>query len=242
MITEMPLFIIIVALVVFIAGEGFYLIKYTQKGVAAGKKAVRCEKINPNAKHRMLVIGDCGTVSVGVSDPRHSIVGRISTDFRDVSIFNRSKNSMSFAYLEKRMRELSSDHFDVIVMHIGSIDAILFTPQFILRKRLQSIKTSASAMRPKAIIFVSMCNLGSSTLFRFPLRYLYDIRTKRLTDFFAAECARLQLTHVPLYEPRDRDALTHPTNLFTDDLLHPNDIGHGVWYQKIKPALTKSLS
>lgn len=233
---------IIALSLLLIAWEALRIFFYTQKGVLAGKRAQRVERLHKDPKKRILIIGDCGTVSVGVSDPKYSIVGRLRKDFPDAEIVNASKNSMSLRYLEKRLRQMQQERFDIILMHTGSIDALLFTPIPILRRLLVRIHEHATNMGTPTVVLTSPCNLGSCPLFRFPLNHLYDKRSKLMTKLFSEISETHQSIHVPLYEPRTSDSLRYPESLFSPDLIHPNDEGHGVWYEKMKAGLLNNSS
>lgn len=224
----------------YIGYEAIRLFIYTQRGVEAGRTAKLVQAINTNPQKRVLVVGDCGTVSVGVSEEKHSIVGRLATDFPNLAFENSSQNAMMLWKLRRIAARLPADTYDAAIIHIGSMDTIVFTPTFLIKRQLSHICTLLAQAGITNVVVVSPYNVGSLPLFRFPLDQVYDWRSRKVAQVFDTVCTAHGLAHVPLYVPRTQPLLDLHAH-FTNDLVHPNDAGHEIWYTKLKPIFTKHI-
>lgn len=239
---EYILFTFVFLLILFILINLINILVKTHRAVVSGKKAELVQGINSNHKLRILLIGDCASVSVGVSKPEYSLVGRMMQDYNFFEIINASKNSLSLYGAVKKMDMYYGEKFDLVIIQTGSIDTILLKPDFVLDKHLDSIKNKTKNLGNPKVLIMSMCNIGSFPLFMFPFNHLYSRKSLRNKNLFDSKSKENGFIHVPLHEPLNTDNLIHPTSLFTYDGIHPNDEGYGIWYKKLKVELEKIKS
>jgi len=237
----MQTILIIISVVVLgaVVIELFRTILLTYKAKELGKKVTPFSKINPGAEEKILVIGDSTSLGVGSENPNKSLAGRLSCDFPNASICNLSKNAMEVSTLLKELTAVSHMHYDIIMMHIGGIDTLKYTSMTKLSKNLNDIFNIAKKMNPDKIILVSMNNVGAAPVFKYSLlRPLYSSRSRKIRDFFSAECKKHEIIHADLFAEKKEDSLSrNPKKFYAADGIHPTDEGYGLWYDKIKKQI-----
>lgn len=233
-------FVIVVLLILF---EAVRIGIHARKAVAAGKRAVPVSKTHTNPHKRVLVIGDSTSFGTGSQESKNSLVGRLAQDFDDLEIVNASENAMSIKRLSEKLAGLRGTHFDAIMMHIGGVDTLSLTSSRSILHYFNLIAEATQNLGATTIVLISMNNVGGAPLFRFPLNMFLDWRSKKLSALFSHISEEHGFVHVPLH----RDLACCPLvlerdRLFSEDKIHPNDAGYGVWYRIIKDAVTPYLS
>lgn len=223
--------------------ESLRILKYAKRAIQAGKEARPVERVVPEAPKHVLVIGDSTSLGTGASDQRNSLVGRLAADFPNLAITNASENAMDLRRLYEKLESFNESNFDIIMIHIGGIDTISFSRFSKLSELLKKTLERACAMSNEKVFVISMNNVGSAPLFRFPLNIIYDRRSRMLTSLFHELCNDVQVIHIPLYEKKKHDPLPKdPGKLYAHDNIHPSDEGYGYWYDKIKKGVIPYLT
>jgi len=232
--------IIIFAILIFaIARFSFFGFKT----IAAGKKAILVSQFKEGATKRILVIGDSTSYGTGSSKPENSLVGRLINDFPEVEIINLSENAMNIKRLYEKISELKNESFDIIVFHIGGMDALTFTRSKTISNYVEKIREETRKMGHPIVILVSMTNIGALPASHFPINTVLNRRSKYVSNIFNNTCIDCDIVHVPLYAELNADPLLSGNRkLFADDNWHPNDEGYGIWYEQIKKPILAHLS
>lgn len=223
--------------IVFVAAL-FVLAQAVTIRLNAGKVSHALEpfqKTNPQAKYKVLFLGDSTAVGTGASSNLYSTSGWFSQDFPDAAIDNYSRNGLRLAGLNEILSRLDGRHYDLTVMQIGCNDIIYMTP-------LAKIKTRAGeAVRlakniSENVIILHCGDLGKSELFLWPLKELYRWRSMKVRDMYRAnEDARVSYVDIIEMEKSVKDIQA----TYSADHLHLNDEGYHIWYQFIKTKLPK---
>lgn len=215
---------------------------YTRKAVLAGKQTRPASNVNPRASHRVLVIGDSTSYGTGAINMGDSLVGRLIRDYPDYEILNKSENGIGI----KRVHEIIShieETFDFVIIHIGGIDTLAFSRKKTIIEYMKKINEQAKRLHARTLILVSMNNAGSLPLMLFPLDIIFNLRSRLLSRLFAKICSENNIVHVPLFTNRkDEPLLQNGENHFSPDLIHPNDFGYGIWYEKVKRVFDTEIS
>jgi lysophospholipase L1-like esterase len=210
------------------------------RAIRAGKIAIPAAQEVSSSSARLLVIGDSTSYGSGASQPSFSLVGRLAQDFPQFTIVNASENAMSLAQVRKKMETISTrERFDIIMIHVGGIDTLLFTPISIIQKELHQIFSLARAMGAQTVVLVSVNNVGSVPLFHFPFNHLFTHRSRLVSEACDKESLLNDIVHVPLFsETAFEPLLRNGHQFFSVDGIHPNDEGYGVWYEKIRTTVS----
>lgn len=211
---------------------------FVRRAISAGKKAIPLSNIFPQARKRILIIGDSTSYGTGATDPKLSLAGRLIQDFPEYEIVNASENGINIKRLYEKLAGLSHERFDMIQIHIGGVDTLSFTRRDTLHTYIQKIYHCAQSMGAEVVVLVSMNNVGALPLFHFPLNRLFDARSERVTKIFQEACQNTTMLHVPLHTHRAHEPLLRDGGkYFSADRLHPNEAGYGIWYEKIKAII-----
>lgn len=222
--------------------ETMRIVILSQRAICSGKKVTPVMQQNEGATKRVLVIGDSTSYGTGALESENSLVGRLAKDFPNIEIVNASENAMSMKRLHEKLQTLKGEKFDIIMIHIGGIDMLSFTPSAKIHTLAKDIFSLTRELSAQKVLLVSMNNPVSAPLFRFPVNHILDKRSKVLTDVFADVCAQSSIDHVPLYVDDPEDPFhSDPERYYAYDGVHPNDEGYGVVYKKIKTRVAPHL-
>ncbi len=235
------LYVISLLFGVFILIEGVRLIYYGYRAHLSGERTTPVSQMCKNPRKRILIVGDSTSYGTGASSPNNSLVGRFASDFPDFEIINESENALNIANLEKKL-ENGSGTFDVLMIHIGGIDTLAFTSFLKMEKLFLRINEHIKRRNFRTVILVTVNNVGLSPFIRFPLKHLFEERSRKMHSFFEKMAQRYNMVHVSLYELAENDPLAKdPRRLFSADKIHPSDEGYGIWYARIKEVITPYL-
>jgi lysophospholipase L1-like esterase len=206
-----------VAMLIVIMYEAVRIVYYSRIAIKNGKLAEPLSQVVENPEYTILIVGDSTSYGTGASCKECSLVGRLAKDVAGASITNASKNAMSLSTLTQTLRSLSTNVYDVIIIHIGGIDTISLTPMRTIERYIGAVFSYATKMARKKVFLVSVNNAGLVPLFRFPLSLI-------------------------LFEEREREVLhKNPNRFFSSDKTHPNDEGYAIWYEKIRRIILPHL-
>ncbi len=231
-----------VALLILYYGVHFGI--HIRRAIVDGKSTKPFSQTPAHARKRILIIGDSTAYGTGALNPENSIAGRLARDFPDTAIINEAHNAMNMAQLVDKLKGLHHEHFDHTLIHIGGIDTLSCTQLNVLAEHMKAALYAARAITSGTIFLVSVNNVGTLPLMRFPFTHFYTRRSKCVTTTFAHVIAHTADTvHIPLYAERADDPLTRdPRTLFSHDGIHPSDAGYAYWYQKIRAAIAPSMT
>jgi len=202
-------------------------------GLAIAGRSAPFESIKPDARSRVLVIGDSTGVGTGSATPAESVAGRIARDFPGTEIVNRARNGARVKDVLAQLADSGGGVYDVILLQIGGNDILRFTPLEELRAPIAEVLRSASG-KARRVIFISTGNVGLAPAFFPPLSWIYTWRTRSVRALFM-EMARDQgVQYIDLFRERGQDLfLENPAMFYAPDLLHPSGEGYGVWYREL---------
>lgn len=195
------------------------------------------ERIVPNAKRSVLLLGDSTAVGTGASHPEQSLAGLFAAEDLRTSISVVAKNGLFIADLPKLMTSIAGQRFDLVVILIGGNDVLQFTSQRQMRQALLRIVAQAKQLSNR-IILVHQGDLGAMPLFPrwFAARLTARSRAWRETMLEVAraeQVAMVDLFHETADDPWARD----PERFYSGDWFHPNDAGYATWYERIQHVL-----
>lgn len=222
--------------------EIVWVIIHSQRAVRAGKRVEPAERLVAGRSIRVLIIGDSTAYGTGASCSKFSLVGRLIQDYPQCTVVNASENAMSLARLVDKLQQMKGQSFDVVMIHIGGIDTLQFTPEKTIRLKLHEAFGYAKEMGAKMVTLVSVNNISSAAFFHTPIRQLYGFRSKRVSEVSHQVCGESDVIHVPLYTTRSIDPLRQRGFHFAPDGIHPNDQGYEIWYGMIKAAIDPKLA
>lgn len=218
--------------------EALRVLFYARRAIIAGKQAKRVCNVCQNAHKRVLIIGDSFTYGTGAEKPENSLAGRLAQEFPDIEIINESENALSLKDLTKKLLRMDKEKFDLIIINTGGVDTLSFTSHNTITQHFNTIQECTKKMSDAPVVLMTVTNLGSVPLIRFPFSLLYDRQSEHITKHFAHIATETGMIHVPFYTSRAEDPLLiSGERLFASDQIHPNDIGYGIWYQKLRSAI-----
>lgn len=231
-----------IALIAIVCIETVRIVILSRRAVHSGKKTTPVAQVNAQATKRVLVIGDSTSYGTGALEKENSLVGRLAKDFPNIEIVNASENAMSMERLHEKLQTLKGEKFDMVMIHIGGIDMLSFTPSSKIHTLAKDIFSLTRDLSAQKVFLVSMNNPVSAPLFRFPVNHILDKRSKALTEVFADVCAQSSIDHIPLYVDNPDDPFhADPERYYAYDGIHPNDEGYGIVYEKIKTRVAPHL-
>ena len=214
------------------------LIYLGRKAVVFGEKTVKASQTPDRVDLKILIVGDSTAVGVGAQNPRQSLVGRLAADLPQALINNSAINGLNTKALSNILTSIPPNSYDYIIIHTGGIDTISCLPLATTENFLELILRQSKRVARKQIFLVSVNNTGLVPFFPFPLNLLFTYRSRAISKIAAQLCFKYQCVHIPLFlERKDDELAKHPKKYISSDLIHPNDEGYGIWYERIKSVL-----
>jgi lysophospholipase L1-like esterase len=203
-------------------------------GLAIAGRSAPFESIKPDARLRVLVIGDSTGVGTGSATPSESVAGRIARDFPGTEIVNRARNGARVKDVLVQLVGSGSGEYDMILLQVGGNDILRFTPLDELKVSIAEVLRVASG-KARRVIFISTGNVGLAPAFFPPLSWIYTWRTRSVRALFMETARDQNAQYVDLFRERGQDLfLENPAKFYAPDLLHPSGEGYGVWYRELR--------
>ena len=200
------------------------------------------ERHNPDATKRILFIGDSTGHGTGTSHERYSVVGRLGTDFPDTHVENHSETGLGLSRACQILRAIAgakqSAPFDVVIIMVGGINVVYFTPLWLVHRKLRN-SIAYSKQCGRETVLISPNNAGLAPLYHFPLSRLYQKRARQFSVIYRDIAHEENIYHTSLFHEHPDPLSAHI--LFSPDKMHPNDEGYAFWYNQMKETVADAL-
>lgn len=207
------------------------------EGLAAEAAPRAYEQHPENPSMRILNIGDSSVVGTGAEDPKLSVAGRLGADFPSADITNLGVNGTKTGELIERFQGIQDQRFDLIVIHTGGNDIVRFIPYEELERDLPQVLDLANNIGNE-VVLLHGGNVGTSTLFPAPTRWIFTKRTAAVRDIWIQMSEEKGVHYVDLFRRgKDDPFWADPQKYYAADGFHPSDHGYGDWYAHIKEVL-----
>ena len=201
------------------------------------KNARAYQRIKPEAKLKILFIGDSTAVGTGAKDPRDSVAGRFGQDFPQAQIINLGINGEVTHQLAQAFNPQKFGACDLIVVQIGGNDILRFTNLANLEKDIDQLLAKVSRLSRK-IVLLHSGNVGLAPFFPWYLEGPWRNRSLEVRSLFRKYAARHHAAYVNLFTERQNDFfLTDIHKYYSPDMLHPSGEGYGLWYKTIRETM-----
>ena len=190
----------------------------------------------------ILVIGDSTAVGVGANTPAESPAGRLAQDFPHASIENLGVNGARTKDLIPQFESLKTQHFDIVMIHIGGNDIVRFTPLENLSEDIVTVLNNAKLISPH-VFLVTSGDVGTSQLLPFGTRWLFSWRTRQVRTVFMNAVSETNITYVDIYGGHQQDGDPYkasPNMYYSKDVFHPSSLGYENWYGYMRKSLVAS--
>lgn len=196
-----------------------------QKTVQLENGFMAFQRIDPNAKQRILVLGDSTAVGTGSSKNIYSTTGRLSSKYPEAEVINISENGLKLSGLNERIKNVSG-HFDIIVIQIGANDIIRLTDLETIDTELDKLLTKTKTLSSKVVILHSG-NIGESKFFPWYITPILTYRSKEVREIYIRKTSIYESSYVNLID------LHVDGKYYASDKLHLNDEGYKIWFDEI---------
>lgn len=203
-------------------------------------EAIPFTREKPDAKIRILIIGDSTVVGTGSADSKLTVAGYLAADYPDAEIVNKGVNGTRTHALIERFSTLQSEHFDLVLIHTGGNDIVNFTSYEDLQKDLPQVLDLANKIGDKVVLLTSG-DVGTGLLFPYGTRWIFTVRTKKVREMFMAITKEKNVHYVDLFRaPKDDPFAIDPDLYYGLDYFHPSAAGYRDWYDHVKVILDES--
>jgi lysophospholipase L1-like esterase len=197
------------------------------------------EHKDPNARWRVLLIGDSTGYGTGTSDSRYSLTGRLAAEYPNAHIENWSETGSNLGYVFKKLhsRPVSSPPFDLVIIMAGGMNVVHYTLLPKIRVHLLDVIQEARR-HGKDVMIVAPHDAGSVPMFHPPLSWFNRLQARDVNRLFCEVCAAEHVRFVSLF---DSNEILSKHNWFSADKTHPTDDGYAVWYEEMRPIIGEAL-
>ncbi len=217
------------------------------RAVVAAHAGRFVRRVRPGSR-RVLVVGDSSAAGVGASSAGHSVAGQLAACHPSWSIGNLAFTGCRTAQvarllvrLRRRTRPAGRHHrpYDLLIVHVGGIDALHGTPLDDLRVDLLQVIGAAAAVADETII-VSGGNLALAPGLPAPLAWWIGRRSRQVRELFRRLVPGHHVRYLDRFRERDADPTAgHARRYVAADGLHPSDENDALWVDAIDEAAAR---
>jgi lysophospholipase L1-like esterase len=208
------------------------------QGRLTAQRTQAFERIAPQARQRVLILGDSTAVGVGAVDPQASLAGLLARDLPEAEIVNLGRAGATVADSLHALREASAagprrwPRFDLVVIQAGGNDVLKLTSLARLRLSVRRL-LDALGDDAKRCVWLSPANVGLAPVFVAPFSWWLSARSHKLVTLLRGEVqARggrfVSFCHGRADDPFSRD----PATWFAEDGLHPSGASYRWCYRQ----------
>lgn len=209
------------------------LFVHAHHGYRIAGRSQAFQRLLPDSRRRVLVVGDSTGVGTGAACAQDSIAGLLAREFPDVAVTNRAKNGAKAADTVHQLASLPPDRFDVVFVHVGGNDILRTTPMPQLEQDITAVLRAARE-RSDTVIFMSCPNVGLCPVFFPPFSWLLTMRTRAARDLFVRVSREFGVHYVDLFREKNDDVFSRdPRKYFAEDRLHPSSESYRAAYDAI---------
>lgn len=196
------------------------------------------ERINKSGRYQALFMGDSTAVGLGATHPSRTVAGRFGQMFPNMSITNLGTSGLKLAGLESKLPLDAT--YDLILLQIGANDILRFTSAKQAASKLDNILGLIRGSSHQVAIIHSG-NIGAGPLWPWPIKLIYDYRTRVFRRFYQSITAKHGVVYVDIYLSLPRAlAREQGRSTYGQDLFHPGDLGYELWFKAILQAIKKA--
>ncbi|MDO9286719.1 MAG: GDSL-type esterase/lipase family protein [Aquabacterium sp.] len=188
------------------------------------------QRAPPNARLRLLIVGDSTAVGTGASSTRTSLAGLIARAYPALAIENRAQDGARFADVEAQLA--GERHFDLVLVQAGGNDVIRLVGDDRLQADIERVVARARQTADR-VVLMPAGNVGNAPFFFAPVSWWMTRRSRHLHALVRAAAARHGALYVNLFRERAEDPFAHQRALHAVDGLHPSDAGYRLWFDAL---------
>ncbi|HEX4882998.1 MAG TPA: SGNH/GDSL hydrolase family protein [Casimicrobiaceae bacterium] len=214
--------------------------RHLQRHVAVGEAladvARPFEREVPQARRRVLVVGDSIGVGTGAERAHESIAGRLAADFPDVAIVNRARNGAKTRDACVQVAEFEGERFDIILIHVGANDIFRRTPLSRLAADVDELLARASRVGTHVLVTTTP-NVGLAPAFFAPISWWLTRRSRQVRDLFSRAARRHGAHYANFFHPRSCDPFSREwQRYYAADRVHPSSECYGYVHRALLRA------
>lgn len=189
-------------------------------------------------QRHILVVGGSTAFGTGAECADDSVAGRIAREFPFTQIENHSARGAVVADLCMQLREAKRQVFDLVLIQVGSNDALNLNRLRTLRDDIANALGASTALGTR-VALLSTPDLGAAPAIPWPLSYLFTVRSRSINEIFEAMACIKGAQYVDLRTTISGSDpfIESPGLYYAPDGLHPSSEGYGAWYERLRAAL-----
>lgn len=183
----------------------------------------------------VVIAGDSTAVGAGSSHPRLSVAGRIGMALSRAEVLNVARSGARLAQVTQQFDRIdSARRVSLVIVLCGGNDIVRGGTRRGISRAIDALAARVRSFGAR-LVLVPPGVVGRAPIWLPPLSWFYTWRARWIRRaMFDAARRRTDVDVVDLV-PARREGRNHhasPGHYATDG-LHPNDIGYGVWFEKI---------
>lgn len=228
--------------VAYVSFVGFRLVRLIKKAKAMARTTQPYERHPRKTSRHILILGDSTMYGAGIDSPENTIGGLIAGKYPKASIETLAINGARIRNLRGQLKQAQYKHYDLIIIGIGGNDVMRFSNYAVLEQELGTFLNEASGVAERIVLCHSV-NIGNIGFFTFPLNYLFDYRSRRLSQMYASMATSFaSVLYVNFYRPMHDDHYDKTTrkSFVASDAFHANDYANQYFFDIIWSEMERS--
>jgi len=225
-----------IALLLAFSLARFYLL--AQKGKKLAAAAVPFERPISGASMSILVLGDSTAVGTGSESPELTAAGRLAALYPGASVRNLGVNGLKLDGLLKIIDALDPhEHFSLILVQIGANDIIRLTSEKTIESQAKEAFSKLAPLADKMIVLHSG-NVADAPIFSWWMKPFISAKSFEVRSAYQRLAGIYGFRYVDLIDAPSAQILRDdPKRYYSEDMLHLDGEGYGLWFDQIRKAL-----
>jgi lysophospholipase L1-like esterase len=232
---------VVAAMLAALFCQVLYLGMRFNSAVGLIQDSVAFQRLRPQIRYTVLVVGDGTGVGTGAAKPSESVAGRMGARYACISVLNRARDWAVASDLATQIASTGKSQFDLLLVQVGASDNLTFTDLHELRASLSEAVALAAA-RTNHVVVMSAGSLGPPPALLPLLGWIYRHRARQVDQVLSETMQVNGVEFVDLSRQTGDAFAKEPTRYYAADGLHPNGAGYRLWYRAlIDQSKVKSL-
>jgi lysophospholipase L1-like esterase len=229
-----------VAIVATLVGQALWVVRRVLPTQVAPETS-RVSAIDHETRLRVVALGDSTLTGPGLEHDGHIWLHRALDRLghhRPIELISLAVGGSRVLDVIDRIPETLELQPDLVVVAVGSNDALHGTPIRLVRSRLQRLLTELLDGVPTVAV-ANVGNLGNIARVPVPLKSV--VRLRALAVCSAIEDVVAALDRAVLLDVRPADHVFRDRSVYTPDLFHPGEVGHSAWADAALAGLRRAI-
>jgi lysophospholipase L1-like esterase len=232
---------LVVLVVAYLAVMAYRLLRFVRANRVAAALTTAYFRDGDAAGRHLLVLGDSTMYGAGIKDRQQTIGGLLAAKYPGASLETYAANGARIRDVAAQLAQARHRHYDMVLLGVGGNDIVKFSSYRHAQADLKDALSKLSMLSDRVVLCHSV-NVGNIGFFLPPFNYLYDYRSRRLSQMYIVTVSAFpKVKYVNFYRRLGQDHYDRQSRqrFLADDSFHPNEYANKYFFNIIWRQIEK---